>query len=302
MRIMLIGANGQVGWELARSLMPLGEVVALTRAQCDLSRPETIPGIVQAIKPDWIVNAAAYTAVDKAEEEEVLATTINGTAVGVLAEQAKRRNALLVHYSTDYVFDGTKSTPYTEEDESNPINAYGRSKLAGEQAVREVGGEHLIFRTSWVYSARGSNFVRAMLKLAKEQDRFEVVSDQIGAPTSVALIADVTALALHHLATNPLQRGRLSGIYHLTASEFTSWQQFAQLAIGMAKELGLSLKAKPDSVLPILSSEYSSLAKRPLNSRLNTEKTSNTFNVRLPRWQKYMDRVLMEMLGAKSEW
>ncbi len=302
MRIMLMGTNGQVGWELARSLMPLGEVVALTRAQCDLSRPETIPGIVQAIKPDLIVNAAAYTAVDKAEEEEALATTINGTAVGVLAEQAKRRNALLVHYSTDYVFDGTKSTPYTEEDEPNPINAYGRSKLAGEQAVREVGGEHLIFRTSWVYSARGSNFVRAMLKLAKEQDRFEVVSDQIGAPTSVALIADVTALALHHLATSPLLRGRLSGIYHLTASEFTSWQQFAQLAIGMAREFGLPLKAKPDSVLPILSSEYSSLAKRPLNSRLNTEKTSNTFNVRLPRWQKYMNRVLMEMLGAKSEW
>ncbi len=199
-------------------------MVALNRAQCDLSRIETIPGIVQEIKPDLIVNAAAYTAVDKAEAEEALATTINGTAVGVLAEQARKRNALMVHYSTDYVFDGTKPTPYTEEDEPNPINAYGRSKLAGEQAVAEVGGEYLIFRTTWVYAARGHNFIKTILRLAGERDELKIIDDQHGAPTWARNIADATALALARWMLLKEQGRELpSGIFNLTAAGSASW-------------------------------------------------------------------------------
>ncbi len=247
---MLTGANGQVGWELARSLMPLGEVIALNRKQCDLSLPETIPNIVQEIKPDVVVNAAAYTAVDKAEEEEGVAATINGTSVGVLAEEAKKSNALFIHYSTDYVFDGTKSTPYTEEDVPNPLSVYGKSKLAGEEAIKQSGCEYLIFRTSWVYAARGSNFAKTMLRLARERDELKVVDDQLGAPTSAELIADVTALILHQLHIGNIPASHVTGTYNLAAGGLTSWHGYAQFVIGMALEAGMPLKAVMDDVLP----------------------------------------------------
>jgi len=196
MRLLVTGANGQVGWELSRNLKPLGDVVALDRRQCDLSQPELLPTVIRSIKPDVIVNAAAYTTVDKAEQEERLATTVNGTAVGVLADESRKAGILLVHYSTDYVFDGDKPSPYTEQDEPHPINAYGRSKLAGETAMRQAGGAYTVLRTSWVYAGRGRNFVRTILRLAGERDELRIVDDQIGTPTWARSIADATALTL----------------------------------------------------------------------------------------------------------
>jgi len=292
-RIMLTGASGQVGWELARSLLPLGEVIALSRQQCDLSRPETIPAIVQDVKPDVIVNAAAYTAVDKAEEEEELATIINGASVGVLAEEAKKINALLVHYSTDYVFDGTKTSPYTEEDNPHPINAYGRSKLVGENAIQQVGGKYLIFRTSWVYASRGSNFAKTMLRLASEQDELKVVADQFGAPTSAELIADITALVLFQCKINPKQG---SGIFHLTASGKTSWHGYAQLILETAVKKGGSTRVLPDEVVPIETLDYPLPAKRPANSYLGTKKLQSAFKLILPQWQHYAERAVIEIV------
>ena len=296
MKIMLTGANGQVGWELARSLMPLGEVIALNRKQCDLSQPELLPEIVHKIQPDVIVNAAAYTAVDKAEEEEALATTINGTAVGVLAEEAKKRDALLVHYSTDYVFDGTKATPYTEDDTPNPINAYGRSKLAGENAVQQVAGDYLIFRTSWVYASRGANFAETMLRLARERDELRVVDDQFGAPTSAELIADVTALALFRIKFNPIVAKQTSGIYHLIASGKTSWHGYTQWVLETAIKNGQSLRVSPDQVVAIPTVEFPLPAKRPANSCMETSKLRSTFDMVLPQWQQYVERAVQEIL------
>jgi dTDP-4-dehydrorhamnose reductase len=254
---------------------------------------------VQEIKPDLIVNAAAYTAVDKAEEEEVLATTINGTAVGVLAEQAKRRNALLVHYSTDYVFDGTKSTPYTEEDEPNPINAYGRSKLAGEQAVREVGGEHLIFRTSWVYAVRGSNFIKTILRLASERDELKVIADQLGAPTSAEFIADITALCLYRQVHGNVFAEEMVGTYHLAPTGETSWHGLAEYVIAEAQHYGFKLRTASENVCPVSSTEYQLPAQRPVNSQLVTQKLADVLGVRLPVWQDSVDRMLSEMLAGK---
>ncbi len=295
MRIMLTGANGQVGWELARSLMPLGEVFPLSRKQCDLSHPETIPGIIQEIKPDIIVNAAAYTAVDKAEEEEVLATIVNGTAVGVLAEGAKKQNALLIHYSTDYVFDGRKSIPYIEDDMPNPINAYGRSKLAGEEAVQQVGGNHLIFRTSWVYASRGVNFAKTMLRLVSERDEIRVVDDQIGAPTSAELIADVTALVLYRINTDPIQAKQTGGIFHLTASGKTSWHGYAQLVLETAIKNGHNLRILPDQVIPITTADYPLPARRPANSCMETSKLRSTFGLIQSPWQLHVERAVLEI-------
>ncbi len=293
MRIMLIGVNGQVGWELARSLMPLGEVIPLTRQQCDLSLPETIPAIVQEIKPDVIVNAAAYTAVDKAEEEEALATIINGIAVGVLAEEAKKQNALLIYYSTDYVFDGTKTSPYTEEDIPNPINAYGRSKLAGEKAIQQVNGKYLIFRTSWVYAPRGANFAKTMLRLASERDELRVVADQFGAPTSAELIADVTALILCQFK---IKHKLTSGIYHLTASGKTSWFGYAQLVLENAARSGQNLRISSEQIEPITTAEFQLPAKRPANSCMKTDKLKSTFDIVFPQWQKHIERSIVETL------
>ncbi|MCF6281517.1 MAG: dTDP-4-dehydrorhamnose reductase [Candidatus Polarisedimenticolaceae bacterium] len=285
MRIMLTGANGQVGWELARSLMPLGEVIALNRQQCDLSHPETIPDIVKEIKPDVIVNAAAYTAVDKAEEEESLATLINGLAVGVLAEEAKKRGALLIHFSTDYIFDGTKSSPYNEEDTPSPINAYGRSKLAGEVAIKGVGVDHVILRTTWVYSERGQNFVNTILHLASERDELNIVSDQYGAPTWSRNIADATAHIICQLQQERALKQMVSGTYNLCSSGHVDWYGFARLIIEKANECGVLEKSKCALLHPCATEAYPLPAKRPQNSRLDCSKFRSCFGLVMPSWQ-----------------
>ena len=226
MKILLFGKNGQVGWELNRSLQPLGEVVALSREEADFSNPESLRKIVSEISPDVIVNAVAYTAVDKAEEEEELAAIINGVAPGILAEEALKINALLIHYSTDYVFDGAKDSPYIETDKPNPINAYGRTKLAGEVVIQSSDCDYLIFRTSWVYASRGHNFLLTMLKLASEREELSIVADQMGAPTTAKLIADTTALSIRQ-AMGEKQSGNFSSdLYHLATSGSTSWHGF----------------------------------------------------------------------------
>ncbi|KPJ88032.1 MAG: dTDP-4-dehydrorhamnose reductase [Gammaproteobacteria bacterium SG8_11] len=295
MRIMLSGANGQVGWELSRSLLPLGEVVALTRAQCDLSRPDTLSNIVQEIKPDVIVNAAAYTAVDKAEEEEELATVINGTAVGVLAEEAKKHNALFIHYSTDYVFDGKKSEPYTEDDIPNPINAYGRSKLIGEQAIQQVGCDYLILRTTWVYAARGKNFLKTMLRLAQERNELRIVADQYGAPTWARNIADVTAQVLATAKRERLVGEFTSGTYHLSASGKTTWHDFSSAIIERVKQVALVSSIKTERVLPITTEDYPLPAARPKNSQMDSSSLTARFGVTMPEWQHAMELCIDEV-------
>jgi dTDP-4-dehydrorhamnose reductase len=295
---MLTGANGQVGWELSRSLMPLGEVIAFDRARCDLSRPETIPGIVQEINPDVIINAAAYTAVDKAEEEESLATIINGTAVGVLAEEAYRRKVKLIHYSTDYVFDGSKATPYSEDDIPNPLSAYGRSKLAGEQAMLEIGGDFLIFRTTWVYAARGNNFLKTILRLANEREELNIVDDQYGAPTWARNIADASALVLMKWQMNNKERNRerKSGIYNLTASEATTWFGFTQEIMQKAVSLNLIASETLPAVRPIPATDYPLPAPRPQNSKLELYKINKDFELKMPKWQDALLNCLKDML------
>jgi len=295
MRLLVTGATGQVGWELSRNLMPLGEVIAVGRTRCDLSRPETVPALISETRPDVIVNAAAYTAVDKAEQEEALAMTVNATAVGVLAQEARKVNALLIHYSTDYVFDGAKSASYTENDTPNPINAYGRSKLAGELAIRQVGCDHLILRTSWVYAARGRNFVKTILHLAAEREELKIVADQFGAPTSARLIADATAAILARLS------GRQSwhvngGTYHLSAGGETSWHGFATAILAAARAAQPAGALKSQRVLPITTADYPLPARRPRNSRLDCTRLYSTFGLHLPDWRAAFTLTLAELL------
>jgi dTDP-4-dehydrorhamnose reductase len=281
MKILLTGRNGQLGWELARTLAPLGELAAYDRTMLDLAKPDQIAAAVRAVKPDVIVNAAAYTAVDKAESEPDAAFAVNGIAPGLLAEGAKRAGALLIHYSTDYVFDGAKEMPYVEEDPPNPLNVYGRSKLAGEQAISDVGGQYLILRTSWVYAARGKNFLMTMRRLLREKDEFRVVSDQIGAPTSASTVAEATAELLRRQGAVTL--GAARGIYHATASGFASWHGFAT---------EIARLERPDSpvrIVPIASSEYPSRARRPKNSRLSNEKLLQRFGIMMPRWEACLE-------------
>lgn len=284
MRLMLTGANGQVGWELKRSLLPLGEVIALDRDACDLSRLQDLPRIVRELKPDTIVNAAAYTAVDKAEDEERLATVINGTAVGVLADEAQKSGALFVHYSTDYVFDGTKASPYTEDDRPNPINAYGRSKLAGERALVELAPDYLILRTSWVYAARGHNFLRTVLRLARERGELRIVSDQVGAPTWAREIADATARIVRQ-ACGERERGDFrSGLFNVTAAGVTSWYGFAEAILDEAVFQGIQ-RGRP-KVHPVTSSEYPTRAARPKNSCLGGDRLREWFGIVLADWKQ----------------
>ena len=279
MRILLTGRNGQVGWELARALAPLGELVALDREELDLAVPDRIVSVVRSARPDVIVNAAAYTAVDRAESEPDAANTVNAAAAGVLAEEAKRAGALLLHYSTDYVFDGTKSAPYVEEDPPNPLNAYGRSKLAGEYSIRAAGAPHLILRTSWVYAARGKNFFMTVLRLLREKSPLRIVSDQIGAPTSAGALADATAELLRRHDASALRK--MSGTYHATAGGSTSWYGFATQIAHLERA---ALPQMP-SIAPIPSSEYPLPAQRPKNSRLSNEKLLRCFGVKLPPWE-----------------
>ena len=288
MKILLLGKNGQVGYELQRTLAPLGEVTALGRQELDLTDTLAIRSAVRTTKPDLIVNAAAYTAVDKAESEPELAMAVNGTAPGILAEEAALANAYLVHYSTDYVFDGTKTTPYTEEDTPNPVNTYGKSKLAGEEAIISTGCRHLILRTSWVYSLRGSNFLLTILRLAAERDELSIVNDQHGAPTWSRMIAEATALII---ATARAYK-RAEGIYHLTATGETTWHGFATAIINQAATRGL-LASKP-ALKAISSADYQTAAQRPKNSLLNCSALYNTYGIKLPDWGTSLDLALDE--------
>jgi len=295
MRLLVTGANGQIGWELGRSLAALGNVVALDRRECDLSRPERLPKLIRGLKPDVIINAAAYTAVDEAEREEQLAVTVNGTAVGVMAQEARRSGALFVHYSTDYVFDGLKDAPYTEEDPPYPVNAYGRSKLVGEIAVRQAAGSHVILRTSWVYSARGRNFLRTILRLLREREELRIVADQIGAPTWAAEIAQATA-AVIDAAVRERAEGRFtSELFHLTASGVTSWHGFAAAILEGATHNALLAAGRAPRLLPIASEDYPCPASRPKNSRLAGDRLNHRFGIVLPHWQQGLSLCLKEM-------
>jgi dTDP-4-dehydrorhamnose reductase len=296
MRILLLGKNGQVGWELQRSLAPLGELIALDRHSTDycgdLSQPDAIAQTVKALKPTVIVNAAAYTAVDKAETETELAYTINAKAPEALAQAAKQIGAWLVHYSTDYVFNGSGNQAWQETDAVAPLSVYGQSKLAGEQAIQAAEGLHLIFRTSWVYAARGNNFAKTMLRLAKERDQLSVINDQIGAPTGAELLADVTA----HAIRSGLKQPELSGLYHLAAAGETSWYNYARYVLDYARQRGIELKTAENAISPIPTSAYPTPAQRPLNSRLNIEKLQNQFDLKIPDWQLGVERMLAEVL------
>lgn len=301
MKILLFGKNGQVGWELQRSLAPLGEVVALGSDSSDLCGDLTdlrgIAETVRVVAPDVIVNAAAHTAVDKAESEPELARTINALAPAVLAQESKRLNAWLVHYSTDYVFDGSGDKQWVETDPTGPLSVYGETKLAGEQLIGESGCKHLIFRTSWVYGARGGNFARTMLRLGQERDRLKVIDDQIGAPTGADLLADVTAHAIRTARQNP----DVSGLYHLTARGETSWHGYASFVLDYARRAGVALKVEPDAIYPVPSSAFPTQACRPHNSRLNTEKLQNAFDLHLPHWQTGLERMLEEILEKNHD-
>ena len=295
MKILLFGKNGQVGWELQRSLAPLGELVALGSfghaGLCgDLSDLAGLAETVFKVKPDVIVNAAAYTAVDKAESEPEQARLINALAPGVLADEAQKLGAWFVHYSTDYVFDGSGGQFWQETDATGPLNVYGRTKLEGEQAVTRCV-KHLIFRTSWVYAARGANFAKTMLRLAQEREQLKVIDDQIGAPTGAELIADVTALALRAVLQKPEQ----AGIYHLAAGGEVSWFDYARFVIEQARQRGLPIKVAPEAIEPIPTRAYPLPAKRPHNSRLDTRKLKQSFDLVLPDWRVGVTRVLGEV-------
>jgi dTDP-4-dehydrorhamnose reductase len=294
MRILLTGKNGQVGFELQRALAPLGEVIAVDQNECNLADQNAIRSLVGEIRPDIIVHPAAYTAVDKAESEPDIAFAINGVAPGVLGEEAAKINALVVHYCTDYVFDGVKQAHYTEDDLPNPQSVYGKSKLAGEQALRQRIKNHLVFRTSWVFGAHGNNFAKTMLKLAAERESLNVVADQFGAPTSAALIADVTA----QIVGQYQRQGRQDfpfGLYNLVAGGETTWCDFAKSVIKAAHDAGKPLKLKPENIRPITTAEYPLPAPRPANSRLATGKLEKTFGLRLPPWQEGLNHVLQQI-------
>ncbi|WP_116473696.1 dTDP-4-dehydrorhamnose reductase [Zobellella maritima] len=294
MHILLLGKNGQVGWELQRALAPLGRLTALDRhatEYCgDLAKPEGLKQSIRALKPDVIVNAAAYTAVDKAESEPEQARQINADSVAVLAQEAEALGAWLVHYSTDYVFNGTGTTAWREDDVTGPLNVYGASKLAGEQAMVQQCSRYLIFRTSWVYAARGNNFAKTMLRLARERTELKVINDQVGAPTGAELIADTTAQALRIA----MQKPTLAGIYHLAAAGETSWHDYAAFVFEQARQSGVTLTLQ--QLQPIPTSVYPTPATRPLNSRLDCSRLEAAFDLQLPPWQQGVSRMLNEFL------
>ena len=302
MKILLLGKNGQVGWELQRSLSTLGEVIACdfdspAELKADFSDPDSLVALIRRVRPETIVNAAAHTAVDKAESEPDLARRINALAPGVIAREAAALGASLVHFSTDYVFDGSGNQPRAEDAATGPLSVYGHTKLEGEELIRASGCQHLILRTSWVYAARGGNFARTMLRLAAEREELRVIADQVGAPTGADLLADVSATALRQLSLKPT----LSGTYHCAASGETHWHGYAQFVIEWArlhgKDHGHPVKVAPDRVLPTLTQDYPTPARRPLNSRLDTAKLRSTFGITLPHWQLGVQRMLAEVLG-----
>ncbi|HQU97623.1 MAG TPA: dTDP-4-dehydrorhamnose reductase [Nitrosomonas sp.] len=297
MKILLLGKNGQVGWELQRSLAPLGELVALCSASqemCgDLTRFDDIRQTIKSVSPDVIVNASAYTAVDKAESDIENAEILNAHAPGMLAQEAKACNACLIHYSTDYVFNGKSNSPYSEIDLPDPLNVYGKTKLQGENNIIDSGCNHLIFRTSWVYGAHGNNFIKTILRLSQQRDKLSIVNDQIGSPTGAELIADVTAHAVRAIQLRP----ELAGLYHLAARGHTSWYEFADFILQHAEPYFTKSRCQ---LTAIPSTDYPTPAKRPLNSRLNTTKLEQTFGLNFPNWQNGVLRVLTELL-TKSD-
>lgn len=301
MQILLLGSAGQVGWELQRALAPLGTVTALTRQDdgdlCgDLAQPEALANTVRHLAPDVIVNAAAYTAVDCAEFEPEQAAAINATAAGILATEAQALGAWLVHYSTDYVFDGSGSRPRQESEPTGPLNVYGRTKLDGELGIQESECRHLIFRTSWVYAARGKNFIRTMLRLAAERDTLQVIDDQHGAPTSAELIADTTALALRQC----LAQDHCGGLYHLAAGGEATWFTYAQHVIRAARDAGWPVRVADDAIQSVSSDAFQTAARRPNNSRLETRRLESTFGLQMPDWRRGVDRALDEIVACEQ--
>ncbi|HOV18586.1 dTDP-4-dehydrorhamnose reductase [Ottowia sp.] len=297
MNILLLGKNGQVGWELQRSLAPLGRVIALDRrgegSLCgDLADLDGLAATVRAVQPQVIVNAAAHTAVDRAQAEPELAERINAQAPAVLARAAAACGALLLHYSTDYVFDGSGQTPWQEGDATGPLSVYGRTKLAGEQAIVQSGCVHLILRTSWVYAARGANFAKTMLRLAAERERLTVIDDQWGAPTGAELIADVSAHAIAQVRAEPAK----AGLYHLAAAGETTWFSYANHVLAQARQAQPAIELKATEVVPVASSHFPTPARRPHNSRLDTRKLQAAFGLVLPPWQAGVNRMLLEIL------
>lgn len=294
MRILVTGSNGQVGWELARTLLPLGEVIAATRQQLNLTELGQLRHEIRRIGPDIIVNAAAYTAVDKAEQEPELAHLINAEAPLVMAEEMKARNGLLLHYSTDYVFDGSLDRPYRESDETCPINRYGKSKLAGEVAIASSGVDHVILRTSWVYASRGHNFLKTMLRLAAERQDLKIVADQIGAPTWARLIAETTS----HVLKQSQHERRLgdfsSDLYHLTSDGAASWHDFAEAIIELARQ-GETHPVSVRHIEPIPTTSYPLPARRPMNSRLSLDKLEKKFNLKMPPWRDALRLCMQEL-------
>jgi len=299
--ILVIGKNGQVGWELQRALLSVGDIIAVDRNRIDLSDPDNVKLVISEIQPDIIVNAAAYTAVDKAEEEHELAYLINAIAPKAIAEEAKRINALLIHYSTDYVFNGHKESPYNESDTPDPINVYGASKLAGEQAIQKSGCQYLILRTSWVFSSRTHNFLLSMLRLAKERPELKIVADQYGSPTSARFIADTTAQIISQ-ANRELKQDRFtSGIYNLVSSGSTSWHGFASAIIESAQKTLPDVDLVTTLVQAIATTEYPTPAKRPVNSRLSTKALADRFGIDPTDWHEQMRQCLVELKEPKSK-
>lgn len=298
-RIVITGANGQLGHALAMQLPSVGEVKALTRAEADFSNPAALRVSLQSLgesfKPTVVINAAAYTAVDKAQSDTETAWAVNATSVGVLAELAQNWGAMLVHYSTDYVFDGSGHTPWKETDATGPLSVYGQTKLAGEQAIARACPRHLTLRTSWVVGAHGGNFLKTMLRLAAERDSLRVVADQVGVPTSTALLADTTVQLIHTLSQAKAEDGRW-GTYHLAAAGETNWCSYGQYVIAGAIARGASLKATPESVVAITSAQYPVPAPRPLNSRLDTRKLQQMLSIALPGWQQGVDAILDQLI------
>ncbi len=298
MKVLLLGKGGQVGWELQRALAPLGTVVAHDLDTADFSKPDAVAALVRDLRPDVVVNAAAHTAVDKAESEPDLARLINATTPAAIAQELAKTGGCLVHYSTDYVFDGSGSAARDETAPTGPLSVYGQTKLEGEQLIAASGCQHLIFRTSWVYAARGGNFAKTMLRLAAEREELRVIDDQIGAPTGAELLADVTAHALRTWAASSAdQQQALSGLYHVVAAGETSWCQYARYVIEWVRSQGLPVRVAADAIHAIPTSAYPTPAQRPLNSRLATQKFQDAFGLTLPSWQQGVERMLTEHLG-----
>ena len=295
MRLLLTGKNGQLGFELQRSLAPLGRITAVDSADCDLSKPDDIRRLIRTASPDIIINPAAYTAVDQAESQPDIALAVNAQAPAVLGHEAAKLGIPVVHFSTDYVFDGTTTTPYREDDPTAPLGAYGRSKRDGETALQSATPRHLILRTSWVFGAHGQNFAKTMLRLAQERTELRVVADQIGAPTSAPLLADLTAHLVRQMQTKGTKDFPF-GLYHVSATGATNWCEYARHVLNAAIIKGYRLNVGPGQVIPIASEEYPTLARRPKNSQLDTSKFTSTFGLTLPEWQLGLNHILQQIL------